>query len=163
MAKGKGKGRRDGQDLRRPITLDTGEGKTEQAHKHETDMNYILRDYARTGLIKHAQQHAGRYDDVSVQDFQEAMFIVKEAQNMFDNLPGQIRKRFGQDPAAFLEFVQNPENKDEMQRLGILRGNDGVDINGAITNAPTEEEVQAPTKAVQPAKKQENTAEATST
>lgn len=135
--------RPDGQEVRRPITLDCGPGMTEQAHKHETDMNYILRDYAKTGLMKHAREHEGRYDDVSVQDFQEAMFIVKEAENMFNDLPSQIRKRFNQSPAEFLDFVQNPENKDEMQRLGILRGNDGVDIKGAVTNAPTEEEVAA--------------------
>lgn len=135
------KGRRDGQDIRRPLTVDTGPGMTEQSHKHETDMNYILRDYAKTGLIKHAREHEGRYDDVSVQDFQEAMFIVKEAENMFQALPSQIRKRFNQNPAAFLEFVQNPRNEDEMRRLGILRGNDGVDIKGAVTTAPTEEEV----------------------
>jgi phage internal scaffolding protein len=119
-------------------TLDTGPGLTEQSHKKETDMNYILKDYVKTGLIKHAKENEGKYDDIAMQDFQDAMFIVAQANSMFENLPGEIRKQFGNDPAHFLGFVQNPENKDAMEKMGILRGNDGVDINGAATMAPVE-------------------------
>jgi phage internal scaffolding protein len=119
------------------VTVETGPGLTEQAHKNETDMNYILRDYQRTGLIKHAKLNEGRYDDIAVQDFQEAMFIVKNAQDMFDQLPSNIRKRFQNNPAEFLAFVQNPENEQEMRFLGILEGNDGFDISGKPVPSPT--------------------------
>jgi phage internal scaffolding protein len=125
-------------------TVDTGRGKTEQAHKNECDMNFILRDYARTGFIKHAKENQGKYDDISVQDFQDAMFIVAEAQNMFNELPGQVRKEFDHDPSRFLDFVQNPENKDKMAKLGILKGNDGLDLKGVPTNAPLAPEPAPP-------------------
>lgn len=116
--------------------VDTGKGLTEQAHKHETDINYILKEYTRTGFIKHSKENKGRYDDISVQDFQTAMFTVASAQNMFSELPGQVRKEFANDPARFLEFVQNPDNADRMEKMGILRGNDGIDLQGMPTNAP---------------------------
>ena len=116
--------------------INTGKGLTEQAHKKECDMNYILRDYARTGFIKHAKENAGTYDDISVQDFQQAMFIVAEAKSMFEELPAPVRKEFNNDPKAFLGFVQDPENADKMKNLGIMKGNDGVDLNGVPTNAP---------------------------
>lgn len=125
-------------------TISTGKGLTEQAHKNECDMNFILRDYARTGLIRHAKQHEGKYDDIGVQDFQEAMFIVAQASSMFEQLPAAIRKRFKNDPAAFLEFAQNPDNKSEMQKMGILRGNDGIDISGAPSGAPVADPAPAP-------------------
>lgn len=128
------------------VTLDTGPGKTEQSHKKDTDMNYILRGYQKTGLIRHAKEHAGKYDDIAVQDFQEAIFIVTNAQRQFDELPSNIRKRFGNNPAEFLEFVQNPENKAEMQTLGILQGNDGIDASGAVTTAPTLPPAEPPAK-----------------
>ena len=35
-------------------------------------------------------------------------------------LPAKIRRRFDNDPTAFIEFVQNPSNKSEMEELGIL-------------------------------------------
>lgn len=121
------------------VKLECKEDLTEQAHKNETDMNYILRDYARTGFIKHSKENQGRYDDVSVQDFQDAMYIVTEAKNMFNELPAMVRNRFAHDPAQFLEFVQNPDNKAEMQKMGILQGNDGLDLSGVPTSAPISE------------------------
>ena len=130
----------------------TGEGLTEQSHKDECDMNYILKEYTKTGYIRHAKENEGRYDDISVQDFQDAMFKVAEANNLFNALPAGIRKEFGQDPAAFLGFVQNPDNAGRLQELGIIHGNDGVDINGVKTDAP----VPPP---VEPEKGPENTAE----
>jgi len=117
--------------------VDTGPGKTEQAHKNQTDMNYILKDYHATGMIKHAAKYQGRYDDVPPGDFQDAMNLVTNAQRMFGELPANLRKRFAGDPVQFLEFVQNPDNRDEMRTLGILRGNDGLDITGAATGSPT--------------------------
>ena len=116
--------------------VDTGEGLTEQAHKNETDMNFILRDYKRTGFIRHAKDNQGRYDDISVQDFQEAMFVVAEANNMFAELPANIRKDFNNDPSQFLGFVQNPDNQEKLQKMGIIKGNDGVDLKGMPTTAP---------------------------
>ena len=125
--------------------LNTGPGMTEQAHKRETDMNYILREYTKTGLIKHAKNYQGQYDDVSVQSFQEAMFLVKNAERMFSELPSEARKRFANNPEQFLEFVQNPDNKSEMQRMGILKGNDGIDVSGASVNVPRETPVTTET------------------
>ena len=37
-------------------TLGTGKGLTEQSHAKETDINYILKDYVRTGYMKHADR-----------------------------------------------------------------------------------------------------------
>lgn len=120
--------------------INTGEGLTEQSHAKECDMNYILREYTRTGFIKHAKENQGRYDDISVQDFQTAMFQVTEANNMFNELPGHIRKEFENDTSKFLEFVQNPQNKEKMEQLGIIHGNDGFDATGVAVTAPTADE-----------------------
>lgn len=120
------------------VSIETGETMTEQAHKKQCDMNYIVRDYAKTGLLKHVKQNAGRYDDVSVQDFQQAMFIVKNAKNLFDQLPSGTRKRFNNDPKEFLNFTQDPKNRDEMQKLGMLKGNDGKKIDGKPSGAAVE-------------------------
>lgn len=133
--------------------VNTGRGKTEQAHKNECDMNFILKEYQRTGFIRHAKENKGRYDDVSVQDFQEAMFIVKEAEEMFNQLPAGIRKGFEHDPARFLEYVQDPANHADMARRGILKGNDGIDISGAASGAPVAEE-KAPAEPPPPAPQQ---------
>jgi phage internal scaffolding protein len=119
--------------------INTGEGLTEQAHKDDCDINYILRNYQKTGLIKHAKNNQGKYDDISAVDFSEAMIIVAQAKSMFEELPANMRKRFGNDPGAFLNFVQTPGNEAEMVKMGIARGNDGIDVSGAPTGAPVHE------------------------
>ena len=48
------------------------------------------------------------------------MNIVIEAQENFSELQTHIRKRFGNDPEQFLDFVTNENNKDEATRLGML-------------------------------------------
>ena len=69
------------------ITIACGPGKTEQAHKDQCDINYILKDYTRTGLIRHANQHEGQYDDVTAIDFQNAAFTVARVKSLFEGLP----------------------------------------------------------------------------
>jgi phage internal scaffolding protein len=118
------------------VGLDCGEGLTEQSHKRECDMNYILADYARTGIVRHVAKHQGRYDDVTVQDFQEAMFLVKGAQDMFLELPAETRKEFDNDPVKFLDYVQDPANKEKLKEKGLLGGNDGLKADGTPSAAP---------------------------
>lgn len=116
--------------------VETGKGLTEQAHSEQCNINVILEDYKRTGLLKHAAKHEGRYDDVSEADFQTAMQTVANVRSLFEGLPSDMRKRFGGDPGQFLNFVRDPQNFKEMAQMGILRGNDGLDISGAFTGAP---------------------------
>lgn len=120
------------------VTLDCGESLTEQAHVNQCNMNIILKDYERGIINRHVNKHAGKYDDVSETDFRQAMETVAYANQMFDELPSAMRARFGNDAGSFLAFTQNPDNKAEMQKLGMLRGNDGLDLSGAATMAPVE-------------------------
>lgn len=120
------------------------DGITEQSHKKQCDVNFILKDYVKTGLIRHAAQYEGRYDDVTAIEYQDAMRIVTQARTMFEELPAATRKRFGNDPAQFYEFTQDPANLDEMAKLGMLKGNDGIDIRGAAVNSPQASDVKTP-------------------
>lgn len=120
------------------VGIETGPGLTEQAHAKECDINQILKGYYKTGLIKHAQRFEGKYDDFSSVDFQNAMYIVAQARQMFGQLPAKMRQRFNHDPGEFMDFCRDSNNREEMQRLGILKGNDGLDIKGAASKAPVE-------------------------
>lgn len=103
---------------------------TEQAHKDKVDINWILADYEKTRLVKHVNQNVGRYDDVSAADFQTAMNLVASTKTMFDGLPSGVRTQFGNDASKFLAFVQNPDNKDQMVKMGIIELVDGLDSSG---------------------------------
>lgn len=113
-------------EIRKPYTREAvqidagGESRTKQSFKKECDINVIMAKYQKTGAITHFNKHQQNYGMADGQTFQDAMNLVCEAQEMFNDLPSSIRSRFGNDPAAFLDFVQNEENADEMARMGLI-------------------------------------------
>ena len=97
-----------------------GESLTESYHKDDCDINRIMKKFETTGVIEHARQFGGQYGDfMGAGDYHAAMNSILAAQEMFDTVPAKLRARFGNDPAAFLEFVQDPENADQLVELGL--------------------------------------------
>jgi len=92
-----------------------------QSFKDECDINQILAKYQKTGAIAHMNRHEPNYGFCSSSDFQESLNQVREAEEMFADLPSSLRKKFGNDPANYLDFVQNPENIEEMRELGLAK------------------------------------------
>ena len=102
------------------IDFSSATGRTRQAHKTECDINHILERFRKTGAIEHANNHAGTYGFAPSESFTEAMNLVTRAQNMFNELPADIRKKFGNSPENFLDFAQDPDNHEEMAELGLI-------------------------------------------
>lgn len=97
---------------------------TKQSFKAECDINNILKQYKVTGQIAHisAQARQGSYEDLpDPMEFQEAMNAVLAAEESFATLPSRVRDRFRNDPAEFLVFMADPDNKDEIVRLGLAK------------------------------------------
>lgn len=98
---------------------------TQQQFKDEADINYIISMYDSSGVMptfhgdgQPAQPVFG--DFASLPDNAQEMYNrMIEAKNNFDSLPLEVRKRFNYDPAAFLDFVDNPENLDELVAMGL--------------------------------------------
>ena len=93
---------------------------TQQSHKDECDVNKIIAKYDKTGLISHVQKIEARYGDVTGVDFRKAQDLYLNAQAMFDSMPAEIKKRFNQSAGEFLEFMDNPDNRDEAIELGLI-------------------------------------------
>jgi phage internal scaffolding protein len=58
---------------------------------------------------------------------------------MFNDLPSSIRSRFGNDPAAFLDFVNDEGNADEMIKLGLIEKTGEVAAISNGTPQPVQE------------------------
>lgn len=95
-------------------------GLTKQSDKDSCDIGLILKKYDQTGLITHVNNAVAQYGDYTkVNEYQESLNLVHKAQKAFDELPVDIRKRFAYDPGQFFEFATNPQNADEMVKLGL--------------------------------------------
>lgn len=93
---------------------------TEQHHRETVSIHSILKRYQATGVIDHVAKHQGTYFDYSeVPDFQTAQQMVADAHSMFETVPSEIRAEFGNDPAKFIDFMQNPENRNEIEAYGL--------------------------------------------
>lgn len=96
---------------------------TEQGHKKQCDVNGIVRKYDRDGLILHVSKFEAKYGDMTGLDFKSAHDKVLHAKESFESLPGEIRKRFRNDPSELLDFMSDPGNRDEAIKLGLINGN----------------------------------------
>lgn len=103
-------------------TINTQPSMTKQSFAQETDVNWIVAQYQRTGVLAHRDVHEGNYGEFDhAVDFHEALNIVREAEELFMTVPSNIRNQFENDPGQFLAFVQDPANIEEMREMGLAK------------------------------------------
>lgn len=104
------------------LYFDGSDGKAQQQFKDECDINTIVRRFGLTGELPNdvrVPQYADFTDAVS--DYQTALHQVIAADREFMRLPPDLRYRFRNDPQQLLEFVSDESNRDEAQKLGLLK------------------------------------------
>lgn len=124
-----------GKSLRKRVVIDTTKDKilVEKAHRDEVDINVIVGKYGndiiqKTMLLNSPQY---RFDEVPGNDFQEAMLIIAKAKTTFEQLPSAVRTEFENNPAKYVDYVQNPDNAQEL-----------IDRGWAIAPEPEPQPVQ---------------------
>lgn len=94
--------------------------KTRQSEKESSDINVIVKRIVKQGIVS-LNSKPGLFLDVSeMGDYRDAVEQVRQGEEFFMALPSGVRTRFDNDAATFLDFVSNPVNRDEMQKLGLL-------------------------------------------
>ncbi len=101
---------------------------TLQSFKNDADINCIIARFENTGVLVDPTVPVSRTpqfgDYSSMPSYQEAQNVIVAANNAFNDLSAKIRERFGNDPAAYFDFVQSlkegSEDYAEAIRLGII-------------------------------------------
>lgn len=99
---------------------------TQQQFAKDCDMNHIIDRFSKTGdFIVPIRQ--GSYVDTTVlpQDHMAAMQKVIQAREAYEALDPKIRSRF-KTPQDMLNFVHDVKNKEEAERLGLLKPKEEV-------------------------------------
>nr|QJB19482.1 MAG: internal scaffolding protein [Microvirus sp.] len=97
------------------------EGKTQQQFAEEVDINTIVRRFGLTGELPGDFEMPQSGDFSGITDFHTAMNAVREAEEMFMLVPADIRARFNHDAGKFIAFFDDPGNRDEALKLGLLK------------------------------------------
>lgn len=117
---------------------------TEQHHKDSCDVNKIVQKYSRTGLIEHVSRIEAKYGDLKQTDFKDAMDLITGSMEMFKKLPSNIRKRFANDPAELIRFMEDSSNREEAIKLGIISANWTPETDGLGEHVKAGENVNTP-------------------
>lgn len=99
-----------------------GPGRTKQEFKEESEITNILARVAKNNLLQNLEERQRTYVDLpSGLDFETAQLKISQGRQAFAMIPAHMRAQFDNNPQEFLEFIENPENADEMVEMGLLR------------------------------------------
>lgn len=101
---------------------------TRQEFKQECDLALTLKRFAKTPggarALANAQGFAEglQFCDVTqVPQYRQYRDLVNAANAKFMALPVNLRRRFENDPAQFMDFVADSRNREEALALGLIR------------------------------------------
>lgn len=119
--------------------------KTQQNFKDEVDINTIVERFGLTGELPTDVRMPQSGDFTDVTDFQGAMNLIRQAEEGFMEMPANIRARFHNNPAEFLDFVHDEKNVDEAIKLGVLLKKPEIKApDPVLVRLAKEEEPKAP-------------------
>lgn len=132
---------------------DVNPSKAIQSEKDSSDINFIVERFGITQMVPIGPKlpEYGDFDEIN--DYQSALNAVRVAGEEFMQLPAKLRSRFDNDPQKLLEFLDNPENKDEAVKLGLTKpvpivdnapSNSDKDTNDGRVNGSVDGGAKAP-------------------
>lgn len=94
---------------------------TVQDQAEEADINVLVERFGVTGQIPQKVRMPTYGDFTGVNNYQDALNAIMEAERSFMQLPAKVRQRFNNDPQEFLDFCEDPANLEEAQKLGLVK------------------------------------------
>lgn len=104
---------------------------TKQSHKSECDINTILRQFQKTGIISHINNHKGEYVNLPDSiDYQDGLNTVLRGEAAFAALPSKVRDHYDNDPLKFLAAFGDDVERKRLEEWGLI--NPPVAPGGAV-------------------------------
>ena len=92
----------------------------QQNSRDECDINVIMERFGRGAELPQNFRPPQYADFVGVSDYHSALNAVAAAAESFDAMPATLRSRFANDPSQLMAFLDDPENRQEAVKLGLL-------------------------------------------
>jgi phage internal scaffolding protein len=109
------------ESLASAISFPEGEGRTKSEFKREVDINHIVKQYQQKGVMTHVSKALPQWAvEASSLTMQEAMIQIQQANEEFQRLPAELRKKFSNDPVNMLAFVADSKNYDKALEYGLV-------------------------------------------
>jgi phage internal scaffolding protein len=92
----------------------------QQSMAEECDINVIVRRFGIDGQLPQGVRMPTYGDFTGINNAHEAMNAIAMAREAFDQMPAQVRARFANDVAEFVDFCSDEKNRPEAERLGLV-------------------------------------------
>lgn len=129
----------------------------QQSDKDASDINLIIKRYCECGVCPTCSAKEPISEELAMlsgEDFNSMMQKMAQVNNQFNELPSDVRKKFGNNPANMLEFIQDPNNRKEAEKLGLIERRDfGISGNATIDTSVPQADVLAGSQPVQTGEK----------
>lgn len=91
-----------------------------QSEQQESDINFIMKRFEKTGVLPPDTREAVFTDVSSIGSYREVLEVIQRAQEGFMALPPSVREKFGNDPVQLMDFAADPAHLPELEELGIV-------------------------------------------
>lgn len=90
-----------------------------QSERDDCDINVIMERFGHGVPLPQSLRIPSYGDFTGVSDYRSALELISEADDSFMQLPADVRSRFQNDPARFVDFCSDPRNAAELQAMGL--------------------------------------------
>ncbi|AXH76339.1 MAG: internal scaffolding protein [Microviridae sp.] len=94
--------------------------RTQQEFLEETDINNIMARYIKTGTVPMYLDRGMLDGDMHSMSYHEMMNVIADANSAFASLPATVRDQFENDPAKFVDFALNEDNREKLREWNML-------------------------------------------
>jgi len=109
------------QPRRRVTNPHIDDDRVDQSMKNACDINIIMLQYAKTGMLPHFPKKTEQYiDNTQFPPFLEAFETVQKARDLFYELPAPIRLLMSNDPSQLDMFIADPNNQPILLQYGVM-------------------------------------------
>ena len=129
----------------RRVQLDVSEPQiTDQSGKQAADINTIMDQYRKTGMLPQQTVAIPKYqDNTGIQSLEEAFNVVNSAVEQFEQLPAEVRRLMDNDPAQLENFISDEKNADTLKKYGlILEQKDTTTLKDVVTALKEQKELK---------------------
>ena len=90
---------------------------TKQEFKDDCDVKSVMQRWAQTGVLDHTRVSPPTYGDTTLTpaSYQEALEISRLVENEFNALDPETRAEYDNDPAAYLEHLEQQAHEREIE------------------------------------------------
>lgn len=92
----------------------------QQQFVEECDINNIIAKYKVSGLVPGSANQPMYGDFSALPSYQEAMDSINRGNEIFGSLSAEVRARFENDPAQFLEWAKDPANVEDLRKWNLV-------------------------------------------